>query len=116
METLNEINVVATYALIYGGLPGQTLFLAIYWFRPWRKYRPTRALMSKSFSFWLLMSQSFIVLHMYGMRPLDWPWWLLVYRILGDIFMVSAIYYQLYALIREQFRAGGQDPMVPDQQ
>jgi hypothetical protein len=112
MDTLNDINIIATYAFIYGGLPAQTLFLIIYWLGPWRIYRPTRALMSKSFSFWLLMSQSFFVLHLYGLRPLDWPAWMLVYRIVGDIFMLAAIYYQLYALIRERLE-GRSDPLLP---
>jgi hypothetical protein len=102
---LEQINVVATYALIYGGLPAQTLYVLLYLTRPWRTYAVSRALMTKSFSFWLLLSQSFIVLSLYGLRPLDWPAWLIIYRIVGDIFMVGAIYYQLFALISE-IRAG----------
>lgn len=98
---LETINVWATYGLIFGGLPAQTLYLLLYLTRPWRLYGPTRALMVKSFSFWLLLSQSFIVLSMYGLRPLDWENWLMVYRILGNTFMLGAIYYQLFALVKE---------------
>lgn len=109
--SLDTLNTVATYALIYGGTPAQTLFVGLYLFRPWRKYRPTRALMSKSFSFWLLLSQSFIVLHMYGLRPVEWPDWLMVYRIVGDAFMLWAIYYQLISLLLE-IRSGYREDML----
>lgn len=108
---LDQLNMWATYALIYGGLPAQTLFLLLYLTRPWRDWRPTRALMSKSFSFWLLLSQSLIVLHLYGMRPVDWPDWLMVYRIVGDVFMLAAIYYQLYALVKEMVDGYRDQPM-----
>lgn len=101
MELLNDMNWWATYIFYYVGTPAQGLFVLLYLTRPWRKYGPTRALMNKSFSLFLVMSQSLIVLHMYGIRPLDWPWWLLLYRIIGDIYMTGAIYYQLYVNVQE---------------
>jgi hypothetical protein len=104
-DTLNTINWWATHAFFYLGTPAQGMFVLLYLTRPWRKYGPTRAVMNKAFSLFLLMSQSLIVLHMYGLRPLDWPWWLLLYRIVGDIYMLVAIYYQLIVNARE-IRAG----------
>lgn len=105
---LNPVNVWVTYLFYYAGTPAQLAFVLLYLTRPWRKYGPTRAVMNKSFSLFLVMSQSLIVLHMFGMRPLDWPWWLLLYRIVGDAWITFAIYYQLVVNIRE-IRAGYRD-------
>jgi hypothetical protein len=111
VDTLNTVNVVVTYAFIYAGTVGQFAFVVLYFFRPWRKYRPTRALMSKSFSLFLILSQSFIVLNLYGLRHLDWPAWLIVYRVGGDAFMLWAIYYQLYALVKEIIAGYTSEPL-----
>lgn len=105
METLNILNVWVTYIFYYVGTPGQLAFFLLYCTRPWRKYGPTRAIWNKSLSLLLLMSQSLIVLHLYGMRHLDWPWWLILYRIICDVYITWAIYYQLFVNIRE-IRAG----------
>lgn len=101
MDTLNTINWWVTYMFYYAGTPAQLAFLLIYSTRPWRKYGPTRAVWNKSLSLFLVMSQSLIVLHMYGLRPLDWPWWLLAYRIVADVFITWAIYYQLVVNVLE---------------
>lgn len=111
METLNTLNVWATYAFYYAGTPAQCIFCLLYWTRPWRTYGPTRAVMNKSFSLFLVMFNSLIVLHLYGMRPLDWPWWLLLFRILSDIYLLEAIYYQLWVNYKE-IRAGYREHLL----
>jgi hypothetical protein len=111
MSVLDTANHYATYALFYAGTPAQLLFIGLYLTRPWRKYGPTRAVMTKSVSLFLLMSQGMIVLHLYGLRPLDWPWWLLVYRIVGDVFLLTAIYYQLWVNVQEML-AGYREQML----
>lgn len=98
---LDTLNGWATYAFLFGGWPIQTTFLLLYVRREWRRYRPTRALMNKSFSLWLLMTNGAIVLLMFGMRPLDWPDWLIVFRVVCYVYMLWALFYQCYALIRE---------------
>lgn len=112
-DVLDTVNVWATYALYYAGTPAQLLFLLLYATRPWRKFGPTRAVMNKSLSVFILMSQSLIVLHMYGLRPLDWPAWLLIYRILGDAYLLGAIYYQLFVNARE-ILAGYREHMMQE--
>lgn len=113
VDLLNTVNIYVTYAFYYIGTPAQGIFVLLYLTRPWRKYGPTRAVMNKAFSLFLVMSQSLIVLHMYGIRPLDWPWWLLLYRVIGDIYMMVAIIYQLAVNWRE-IRTGYRERLIQD--
>lgn len=113
MDTLNTINIWVTYIFYYAGTPAQGAFVLLYLTRPWRKYGPTRAVMNKAFSLFLVMSQSLIVLHLYGIRPLDWPAWLLLYRIVGDVYITVAIYYQVFVNIREM-REGYREHLIQD--
>lgn len=98
---LNEANYWATYAFFYIGTPMQGLFVVLYLTRPWRKYGPTRAVMNKSFSLFLVMFNSTLVLALFGQRLVDWPWWLLLFRILSETYLLWAIFYQLYVNVRE---------------
>lgn len=101
MDTLNTINIWVTYALYYTGTPAQGIFVILYLTRPWRKYGPTRAVMNKSFSLFLIMFNSLLVIQMFGQRPVDWPWWLLSFRIVSGVYLLFAIYYQLFVNVRE---------------
>lgn len=99
---MNQINQWATVFTICSGLLGQTLFVALYSTRGWRKYRITRALMIKSVAFWLIFVLSFGRLVTRGPRPgVDDTVWFIVVQWGLDAFILGAIYYQLYALIEE---------------
>lgn len=113
MYWLNTVNWWATYAFYYLGTPAQGLFVILYLTRPWRKYGPTRAVMNKSFSLFLVMFNSTLVLILFGQRFADWPWWLLVFRILSESYLLGAIYYQLFVNFRE-IRAGYRDRIEQD--
>lgn len=101
MDTLNTVNIWVTYAFYYLGTPAQGLFVLLYLTRPWRKYGPTRAVMNKSFSLFLVMVNSLIVLILFDQRSVDWPMWLLVFRILSESYLLVAIFYQLFVNYRE---------------
>lgn len=101
MDLLNQVNVWITYLFVCAGFVGQGFYVALFLTREWNQEGWPRALFSGRLAFFLLLSNSFIVLMMYGLRPLDWPAWLLSYRILTTTLMLSAIYYQLFALFKE---------------
>lgn len=101
IEFLNDVNMWTTYVFYYVGTPMQGLFVVLYLTRPWRKYGPTRAVMNKSFSLFLVMFNSLLVLALFGQRSLDWPWWLLLFRILSEAYLLGAIFYQLWVNFRE---------------
>lgn len=113
VDALNSVNHWVTFALYYFGTPAQGIYVLLYLTRPWRKYGPTRAVMNKSFSLFLIMLNSLIVLQMFGQRPLEWPWWLLLFRIVSGLYLLAAIYYQLFVNVRE-IRAGYRDWLSPD--
>lgn len=115
LHYLNVANTWVTYIFYYVGTPAQGLFVALYLTRPWRNYGPTRAVMNKSFSLFLVMFNSLLVLHLYGLRPLDWPWWLLLFRIVSDVYLTGAIFYQLFVNVRE-IREGYRDRFSRDTQ
>lgn len=101
METLNAVNAVVTYVFIWAGWIGQGLYCALFLTRNWQAGRWAKSLMAGRLAFFLLLTNSFIVLNMYGLRPLDWPAWLLVFRIVTNTLMLAAIYYQLLSLLTE---------------
>lgn len=98
---MNQLNQWATVFTVCSGLFGQTLFIALYATRGWRKYRITRALMIKSVAFWLIFVLSFSRLVTRGPRVTDDPTWFIFVQWGLEAFIVGAIYYQLYALVIE---------------
>lgn len=102
MDTLNMVNVVVTYALIWGGTPAQGLFAGLWLFtRDWKSDPLATWYMLGRLAWFFLLLNSFIVLTLFGMRPLDWPWWLLSFRIFTYAFILVVIYGQLFNLIHE---------------
>lgn len=101
MDVLNQVNIWITYIFIWAGTLGQGFYVLLFLTRNWNQEGWPRALMAGRGAFFLLLLNSFIVLNMYGLRPLDWPWGLLLFRIVSNTLMLTAIYYQLFALFKE---------------
>lgn len=102
MDTLNWLNIVVTYVFIWAGTPAQGLFAGLWLFtRKWRGDALMTWHVAGRVAFFILLTQSFIVLTLYGLRPLDWPVWLILFRVFGDLFMLVTIYGQLFSLIQE---------------
>lgn len=101
----DDVTMWSTQLLLWVGTPGQLTFLLLYMTRPWRKYRPTRALMMKSAALGLLLFNSWTKLLVFGgPSHVDYPGWLSAQNIVINMFLLAAIYYQLYALIVEMRR------------
>lgn len=109
---MNTVNQWATVATIWLGLTGQSIFLALYATRPWREYRITRALMMKSFAFWLIFVLSATRLVTRGLRPnVDDSLALIIFQLILDALIVFAIWYQAIALAIE-VRQGRKQPLT----
>jgi hypothetical protein len=106
---LNEVNAWATYATIWGGLLGQTLFLGLYATRPWRAYQITKALMLKSIAMWLILLLSSSRLVARGLTPRQEGWEFIIFQLLVDAVVLGAIWYQFIVLVKE-VRRGGDGP------
>lgn len=105
-DRLNTLNEWATIVTVWGGLLGQSLFVAIYATRPWRQYRITRALMLKSIAFLLIFILSASRMVARGLRPSDDPTGFILFQMGVEAVILYAVWNQLFALISEIRRGG----------
>lgn len=102
MDALDKLNVVVTYVLICAGTPAQGLLAGLWLFtRRWRGDPLVTWYVLGRLAWFFLLLNSFIVLTVYGMRPLDWPAWLILIRVVTYTFILVVIYGQLFNLIHE---------------
>lgn len=109
---MNTVNMWATIATIHLGFVGQLLFVFLYSSRPWRQYRITRALMTKSVAFLMIFTLSEARLWTRGLRTnVDDTLWLIIFQLALDALIVFAVWYQTVALFIE-IRRGQQVPFI----
>lgn len=109
---MNAVNMWATIATIHLGFIGQLAFVVMYSTRPWRQYRITRALMTKSVAFLMIFTLSEARLWTRGLRPnVDDTLALIVFQLALDALIVFAVWYQTIALGIE-IRRGRHVPFI----
>lgn len=100
---MNTAVTISTALTVILGFIGQSLFLPLYWTRPWKHYRVTQALMLKSFTIWLVFLRDLVVLvviqqvlvaHVDNVA-------LHVFVIVVNVLLVVAIWFQFFALLGE---------------
>jgi hypothetical protein len=100
MTTAVTISAVLTVIL---GFIGQSLFLPLYWTRPWKHYRVTQALMLKSITIWLVFLRDLVILvtlQQVLVATID-NVALHVFVIVVNALLVVAIWFQFFALLGE---------------
>lgn len=120
------MNTVATWTTIltvWLGLIGQTLFIALYATRPWRKFRVTRALMIKSASIWMIFALGatrHVVTGQVSSNPVaNENVGLVIFTLALDALIIFAIWYQFFALVdevRKGWLTDASTPLTPEEQ